>query len=764
MKEKMRMLSLVLAVVLAFTSVDLTSLAQGIENAALAVDEQMIEEQVDDEMASTMDELPDEVVSESENSQNEDDQSAPELPEDSQTDDTETVDDISPVEVTEDDALGETDYTVADSEAAYTWDESSPTTITGLNDDYASATSLVIPAKAAKIAKAAFKGNSNLTSLTFEEGSVLTTIGANAFYGTGLKSLTLPDTVTTIDSFAFYNTKITSVVIPEKVTSLADWAFSCGTLTSVTINSNTIKGSGNAVNYGIFYGAPIESITFGNNITKIPAALFRDVEFKADTEIVIPAKVTEIGSGAFRNGNPKEFVIPASVKTIGDNAFTSITATYRVVRNSAAHKWLVDNIAELPEERIVFMEGTNTDTAQKLSAVSVKALPKDLVYTGLAIEPMVATGTAVEATVQTATLALKTTSKVNNKKVTVYTDLMGYKSNSSTKDAAALKEEFESVAYENGTIKSDYKGYAYIYSYVNNVNVGTATVTCVGVNNYTGTKAVTFKIGKTPILMNDQMDKKGNVTAKKNVEVIYGDDTPNEDTLFRIYLSGSYKYVKGGVKPTDITLEMKQGDSYVTIAQAVGKTSYYKCKYSKNSNALDKSAVNNKGVSVAPTVTITGATNFSGSVSIPYTIEKKDLATGTAITVKDVAYSAKVGNYKTTIKITDNDAPAKSAALAAGTDYGKDKEKAPYEAAAIRYTYVDDTLVSLKNGEKVWRYAGDDVEKTTDIIPDGTELRVTVTAKGDESVATNNSKNAKYENYKGTISATYMVGSGEKNR
>lgn len=81
-----------------------------------------------------------------------------------------------------------------------------------------------------------------LTSVTFAEGSQLTTIGEAAFqHCTSLASITIPSTVTTIEFYAFKDcTTMTSFTIPASVTRLENHVFNgCTSLTSVAFENTT---------------------------------------------------------------------------------------------------------------------------------------------------------------------------------------------------------------------------------------------------------------------------------------------------------------------------------------------------------------------------------------------------------------------------------------------------------------------------------------------------------------------------------------------
>lgn len=138
---------------------------------------------------------------------------------------------------------------------------------------------ITIPAQVISIGFYAFAGDSNivmnLSKVTFEKGSQLTSIGSYAFqYCGSLTSIEIPASVTSIGFYAFYDcTSLTSIEIPASVTSIGDGAFyNCDSLTSVTFAENS-------------------------QLTSIGYRAFRYCRSLASIEI--PASVTSIGREAF---------------------------------------------------------------------------------------------------------------------------------------------------------------------------------------------------------------------------------------------------------------------------------------------------------------------------------------------------------------------------------------------------------------------------------------------------------------------------------
>ena len=77
---------------------------------------------------------------------------------------------------------------------------------------YSGLTSITLPASLTSIGTWAFLGCSSLTTINFESGSQLTTIGRGIFQSSGLTSITLPASLTSIGDSAFYDcSSLTSV-------------------------------------------------------------------------------------------------------------------------------------------------------------------------------------------------------------------------------------------------------------------------------------------------------------------------------------------------------------------------------------------------------------------------------------------------------------------------------------------------------------------------------------------------------------------------
>ena len=220
-------------------------------------------------------------------------------------------------------------------------------------------TSITIPNSVTTIGEYAFQYCSGLTSVTI--GNNVTKIGGWAFAGCeGLKEvhisdiekwcaiefyssssnplfyskklyvgdnlvndLVIPNGVTSIKKYAFINCSgLTLVTIPESVQTIGAYPFwGCSNLTSVTWNAIncTTYDDGQYV-YSPFQGCEnITSFTIGENVESLPHGLCYGLPI---TSIVIPNKVTAIGSSAFYNCSGLTSVtLPNSVTSIGEWAF-----------------------------------------------------------------------------------------------------------------------------------------------------------------------------------------------------------------------------------------------------------------------------------------------------------------------------------------------------------------------------------------------------------------------------------------------------------
>ena len=286
-------------------------------------------------------------------------------------------------------------------------------------------TSVTIPDSVTSIGEYAFSGCSGLNSITIPDS--VTSIGWGVFSGcSGLTSITIPfvgekmdgtgnthfdrifgigvpdslkEVVITggasIGEYAFWRCSgLKSITIPDSVTSIGRCAFyECSGLTSITIPfvGEKMDGTGNTRFNHIFGGIDVPDslkevvITGGKNIGEY--AFFR---CSGLTNITIPDSVTSIGHCAFdRCSGLTSVTIPDSVTSIGDRAFhecsglTSITIPDSV---TSIGDWAFDGCSGLTSITIPFvgekMDGTGNTRFDHIFGIDMPDSLKEVVITG----------------------------------------------------------------------------------------------------------------------------------------------------------------------------------------------------------------------------------------------------------------------------------------------------------------------------------------------------------------------------------------------
>jgi len=145
----------------------------------------------------------------------------------------------------------------------------------------------------------------------------VTSIGSNAFAGTNLTSITIPNSVTSIGSSAFAGTNLTSITIPSNVTNIGAGAFACSYLQTLNYNATNCTVQGTA-------WPTLTTLNIGNTVQIIPHSFVAGCTNL--TSVIIPSNVTSIGAGAFGGTGLTSIFIPNSVTSIGAHAFSYCTS------------------------------------------------------------------------------------------------------------------------------------------------------------------------------------------------------------------------------------------------------------------------------------------------------------------------------------------------------------------------------------------------------------------------------------------------------
>ena len=231
-----------------------------------------------------------------------------------------------------------------------TFEENSVLTVIGGQAFYdCQLSEISIPDSVVMIDGGAFSGSTvgnPLVQVTFGENSLLQTIEANAFAKCWLlQSIDLPDGLQSIGDFAFQSSGLTAVTVPANVTTLGMGAFSlCSDLTAVTVEE------GNAVYHdidGVVYtldnttihtypaGKAGESYTLESTArTVAPWAFAGSVNLNW---VELPENLTQISEYGFAYcENLQHMYIPDNVLQIGRYAFAYDWNLYSVNFNETS--------------------------------------------------------------------------------------------------------------------------------------------------------------------------------------------------------------------------------------------------------------------------------------------------------------------------------------------------------------------------------------------------------------------------------------------
>ena len=214
-------------------------------------------------------------------------------------------------------------------------------------------TDYIVPDSVKEIGYSAFKGCTNILSITIHDnvetiggGSGIGSGGGGFFAGgvfsdcTNLTSVTLPSNLKAISTSLFSNcSKLKNIIIPDKVTYIGSDAFAyCSSLESIKIpesvtyigfdvfqQCNSLKSLailGDIDDISKIFGGidGLKNLTIGEKIKKLS---FKDVRKCTSLEkLTLREGIESIGTCAFTTQpNLKYVVIPKSVKTIGERAF-----------------------------------------------------------------------------------------------------------------------------------------------------------------------------------------------------------------------------------------------------------------------------------------------------------------------------------------------------------------------------------------------------------------------------------------------------------
>lgn len=154
-----------------------------------------------------------------------------------------------------------------------------------------------------------FEGCSSLEEVKIPEG--VSELPASAFYGSGIKKVTIPSSVTMIGGWAFnLCNNLTSITIPASVTSLGESVLrECASLESAEILANVDVLQNNF----FMASSKLRSVKLSTSINTLNGNAFANTGL---TEYTIPSHISSIKEGAFcENSKLHTVTLPAGVQT-----------------------------------------------------------------------------------------------------------------------------------------------------------------------------------------------------------------------------------------------------------------------------------------------------------------------------------------------------------------------------------------------------------------------------------------------------------------
>ncbi len=231
----------------------------------------------------------------------------------------------------------------------------------------------------------AFYG-SGLKSVTIPEGMAGIDDCAFALCGS-LKTIHIPDSVTYIGGDAFTRSGITGIELGDNVTTLGQWAFKeCRGLVSVILPPNL-----ETVGKGVFQDcSSLQYVYIPNGLKTISESMFEGTALKT---VILPNSIETIGDAAFIRTPMKYVNIPNSVKSIGSSAFGSTQLEIVVIPKSVEYigMWAFQSKTK---QYVTFEEGSKAGLSA-MSFIGLKefnvpegAIPVETDFFGLKVTEM----------------------------------------------------------------------------------------------------------------------------------------------------------------------------------------------------------------------------------------------------------------------------------------------------------------------------------------------------------------------------------------
>ncbi|MBQ8288067.1 MAG: leucine-rich repeat domain-containing protein [Clostridia bacterium] len=226
--------------------------------------------------------------------------------------------------------------------------------------DCAGLTSIHIPNTVSSIAGSAFSGCSGLETITAAAGNEHYHAVDNCLIVSGTRTLLLgcknsviPDdsSVIRIGNNAFAGSSITSLIIPDDVTEIGEAAFEdcvlleelivgCGITTAASLNAEAFSGCSALNKISVAEGHPTFAAEFGCLIDTSTRTLLlgtnKSYGRNAEKEVL---NITSIGAYAFAGRALDAFFVPKTVTSIGEGAFYGCSNFSTVSYEGSEEEW-----------------------------------------------------------------------------------------------------------------------------------------------------------------------------------------------------------------------------------------------------------------------------------------------------------------------------------------------------------------------------------------------------------------------------------------
>jgi hypothetical protein len=190
------------------------------------------------------------------------------------------------------------------------------------------------------IAPKAFSDCTGLKSVSFHRRNSSTTIGAYAFAGSGVTSVSLSSSIESIGENAFQNTsELEEITMPAALKTVGADAFKGSKCSRVNVsdikawcNIDFANADANPLSYGELYkdGEKLTTLVIPNLTTEIKKYAFNNAS--AITSVILGNGMKSIGEGAFNGcSGLAEVVFPPSMEAIGASAFAGNSSLATIV-------------------------------------------------------------------------------------------------------------------------------------------------------------------------------------------------------------------------------------------------------------------------------------------------------------------------------------------------------------------------------------------------------------------------------------------------